>query len=234
MLIKTGIAVSDMSGSSGGITAGRNRFGLYLRSRTTPVNPNTDRQTQARSIMAFLAEYWREAPMDDAKRLSWATYAASFNWNNRLGEAVNLTGFNAFCMCGAAKIHAGGSHEADGPAALGLPAQDPAFQVTISAAAQKLAITFNDGFDWCDEDFGFLLVQMHQPQSPSRNFFGGPYRTAGSIPGSVAAPAASPDATIDVPYTAVEGQKTVCRARVIRADSRCSTHFYSDQLIIAA
>lgn len=234
MLYRTGIAVSGLSGSSGGITAARNRFGPYFRSRTTPVNPNTDRQTQARSIMAFLAEQWRELPMNDAKRLAWETYAASFNWNNRLGDSVSLTGFNAFCMCGAAKIHAGGSHELDGPAALGLPSQDPTFQVTISEAAQKLSCTFDDGFDWCDEDFGFLLVQMHQPQSPSRNFFGGPWRTAGAIPGTVAVPAASPDATIDVAYTATEGQKTVCRARVIRADSRCSQFFYSDQLIIAA
>lgn len=234
MLFLPGIGVSALSGKAGGIVAAHGRFGSYFRALTIPVNPNTDRQTQAKAIVAFLSEYWRDPPMDDAKRDEWETYAASISAKNRVGQAIKLTGLNVFVMCGAAKIHAGGSHEANGPVALGLPAQDPAFQVAISAGTQKLTVTFTDSFDWCGEDFGFLLVAMHRPQSPSRNFFGGPYRVAGSVPGTVAAPAASPDATIDAPFTAIEGQKTVCRARVIRADSRTSGFFYSDQLIIGA
>lgn len=234
MLIKPGLAVSDMSGSSGGITAARNRYGLYLRSRTTPVNPNTDRQAAARIIMSFLAEQWRESPMTSAIRGAWATYAASFNWNNKLGESVNLTGFNAFCMCNAAMLNAGGTLVTAGPTGLGLPAQDPAFAVTISAATQKLSVTFDDGFDWVGEDNAWLSVQMGQPQSASRNFFGGPWRGAGAIEGDSVTPPTTPDATIDAPYTAVEDQKVWCRARIIRSDARTSSHFLAAALIVTA
>ena len=234
MLVRTGLAVADLSGASGGVVAFRNRFGLCFRSRVTPVNPNTDRQVAVKATMAFLAEQWREAPMDAAKRGAWETYAASISATNRLGEAIKLTGFNAFCMCNGAKWSAHGGWAADGPGALGLPAQDPAFVCTISAAAQKISCTFNDGFDWCDEDFGWMSVQMGLPHVASRNFFGGPWRHAGAVPGSVAAPAASPDATIDCPYTAIEGDRVVVRARIIRADARTSNHFYSSALIVAA
>jgi len=234
MLLKYGPLVSDASGSTGGVTIARNRFGPYMRSRTTPVNPNTDRQTSARAIMAFLAEQWRESPMTAVIREAWETYAGSINWTNRLGDAVSLTGFNAFCMCNGAMINAGGDLVTAGPIALGLPAQDPSFAVTISEATQKLSVVFDDGFDWVDEDQGWLSVQMHQPQSASRNFFGGPWRHAGAIQGDSVTPPTTPDATIDVAYTATETQKTQCRARIIREDGRCSRFFYCDQLIIAA
>lgn len=234
MLIKTGIAVSDMSGSSGGITAARNRFGLYLRSRTTPVNPKSDRQVAARAIMAFLAEQWRESPMTSVIREAWATYAASFNWDNKLGEAVNLTGFNAFCMCNAAMLSVGGTLVTAAPTTLGLPAQDPAFAVTISAATQKLSVTFDDGFDWVDEDNAWLSVQMGQPQSPSRNFFGGPWRLAGGIEGDSITPPTTPDATLDCPFTAIEAQVCWCQARIIRDDARTSSPFRAARIVIAA
>ena len=234
MLIKYGPLVSDASGSTGGVTIARNRFGPYMRSRTTPVNPNTDRQTSVRAIMAFLAEQWRESPMTSIIRGAWETYAASFNWKNRLGQAVQLTGFNAFCMCNGALINAGGTLVTAGPTTLGLPPQDPSFEVSISAATQKLSITFDDGFDWLDEDAGYLSVQMHLPQSPSRNFFGGPWKWAGAIQGDSITPPTTPDATIDVPYTATEGQKIVCRARIIREDARTSSLFYCDAFEVAA
>jgi hypothetical protein len=184
--------------------------------------------------MSFLSEAWRETLMDDAKRIAWATYASSVNWKNRLGEATTLTGFNVFCQCNAALLAVGGVVVYDGPEDLGLPAQDPAIVVSCSAATQKLNIVFDDTFEWLDEDGGWMSVHMGLPQSPSRNFFGGPFRYAGSIEGdSVAAPT-TPDATIDVPFTAIETQKVWTEIRLIRGDGRCSTRFRPASFIVAA
>ena len=101
-LVKFGAGIVDMRGSIAGVVHARNRFGNYTRPRTKPVNPQSQRQTAARIIMAFLAEQWREAPMTEAIRTAWQTYADSVNWNNKLGEQVTLTGFNMFIRGNAA------------------------------------------------------------------------------------------------------------------------------------
>jgi hypothetical protein len=233
-LIKFGAGVVQMSGSIAGDVHARNRFGNYTRPRTKPVNPKSSRQVAARIAIMYLAEQWRESPMTGAIRTAWETYANSVNWNNRLGEQVTLTGFNMFVRGNSAMLAAGGALVTAGPTDLGLPAGDPTFAVTISAATQKLSVTFDDGFDWLDEDDGFLSVYMGQPQSASRTFFGGPFRLAGSIAGDSVTPPTSPDATLDVPYTAIEGQQTWCEGRIIRCDARCSTKFSSGPVIIDA
>lgn len=233
-LAKYGGGVVQLSGSIAGDVFARNRFGNYVRPRTKPVNPKSNRQVAARTLMMYLAEQWRESPMTAVIREAWETYAASVNWNNRLGEQVTLTGFNMFVRGNAAMLQCGGALVTAGPTDLGLPAGDPAFAVTISAATQKLSVTFDDGFDWVDEDDGFLSLYMHEPKSPSIGFFGGPFRHAGQIAGDSVTPPTTPDATIDCPYTATEGQVCVCEARIIRLDARCSTKFRSAIITIAA
>jgi len=181
----------------------------------------------------FLAEQWRESPMTDAIRLAWQTYASSVNWTNRLGEQVTLTGFNMFIRSNAALIAAGGTLVTAAPTDMGLPPGDPSFAVTASAATQKLSVAFDDGFDWLDETGAFLAIYQGMPQSASRNFFGGPWRFAGAIPGDDATPPTTP-AEIDPAYTLTEGQKVWCQARIIRKDSRCSTLYTADPFTISA
>lgn len=232
-LIKYGGGIVQMSGSIAGNTHARNRFGNYMRSRTKPVNPKSARQMGARILMMYLAEQWRESPMTDAIRTAWQTYADSVNWLNKLGEVVKLTGFNMFIRGNAAKIAAGGTLVTAAPTDLGLPPGDPLFAVTGSAATQLLSVVFDTGFDWVDEDEAWFSVLMGLPQSPSRNFFGGPFRFGGSEEGDSVSPPTSPF-TFTAPFTLVEGQKVWCEARIIRADGRSSTLFGADPFAIGA
>jgi len=230
-LVKYGGGIIQMSGSIAGNTHARNRFGNYARARTKPVNPKSARQMGARIAIMYLAEQWRESPMDDAKRIAWQTYAGSVNWQNGLGESVQLTGFNMFIRSNAALLRAGGSLVVDGPAAGGLPPGDPAFAVVANATTQKLTITFDDTFDWCKETGAYLSIEMGQPQHPTRNFFGGPWRWAGAIAGVNTTGVSSPQ-VIDPPFTLTPDQKIWCRARIIRADARVSTQFTADPTIV--
>lgn len=231
-LVKYGAGIVQMSGSIAGDVHARNRFGNYKRPRTKPVNPKSPRQVAARVIMMYLAEQWREAPMTDVERIAWQTYADSVNWNNRLGEQVTLTGFNMFIRGNASRLCCGGELITDGPIDLGLPPGDPQFCCSYTASTQKIAVTFDDGFDWLGETGGFLSVEMGLPQSPSRNFFGGPWRFADSIEGDDTTPPTTP-ADIDPPFTLIEGQKVWCRAAIIRADGRMSTRFRCGPNIVA-
>lgn len=224
MLVKFGGGIVDARGSMAGNTYSKNRYGNYIRARTKPVNPRSNRQMAARVMVMMLAEQWRESPMDDAKRTAWETYAASVDWTNKLGETVNLTGFNHFIRSNAALIKAGGSLVTAGPPDLGLPPGDEGFYARFGQSGAELVIYFSTGRDWCEETGAYLSVEMGQPQNPTRNFFNGPYRYAGSIAGVDADALTSPQ-SVPAPFTIIEGQKIWTRARIIRKDARVSTQF---------
>jgi len=232
-LVKYGGGVVQMSGSIAGTTHARNRFGNYARARTKPVNPKSSRQCAARITVMYLAEQWRELPMTDDMRGAWETYAASVDWLNKLGETVKLTGFNMFVRGNAALASVGGTLVTDGPTDLGLPPGDPTLAADGSAATGLVSITFDDGFSWVGEDGAYLSIEMGVPQNPTRNFFGGPWRNAGSIAGDAVTPPTSP-ATVTAPFTLIEGQKVWCRAKIIRADARVSTPMTTAPFVVAA
>lgn len=230
-LVKYGGGIVQMSGSIAGNTHARNRFGNYTRSRTKPVNPKSARQMGARIAIMYLAEQWRESPMDDAKRLAWETYADSVNWNNKLGESVKLTGFNMFIRGNAAMLRAGGSLVINGPSAGGLPPGDTELAAIANATTQKLSITFTDTFDWAKETGAYMSIEMGEPKFPTHNFFGGPWRFAEALAGVNTTGVSSPQ-DIDPPFTLTPGQKVWCRGRIIRKDARCSTPFGADPVIV--
>lgn len=235
-LVKFGAGIVAMSGSIAGDVHARNRFGNYKRPRTKPVNPRSQRQMAIRTILMYLAEQWRESPMTDVIRTAWQTYADSVNWNNRLGEQVTLTGFNMFIQCNSARLTAGGSLVTAAPAALGLPAGDPLFQISaMKVAGQNFTCTFDDTFDWCTEDGGYLALHQGKPQSASHNFFNGPWRACQVISGIDPGGIGSPQLTLaNIGFPFVLGQKIWWQARIIRKDGRVSTPFRCDPAIVVA
>lgn len=233
-LIKYGGGIVQMSGSIAGSTHARNRFGNYARARTKPINPKSPRQSGARISIMYLAEAWREAPMDDAKRLAWETYAASVSWQNKLGETVKLTGFNMFIRSNAALVRDGRPIVTDGPTDLGLPPGDPDFVISNCRAwSSNGDLAFNQNLDWCKEDGASFVIDMGLPQNPTRNFFGGPWRYITHVSGNALTPAESPMPGMGLAaWTFIEGQKVWFRAHIIRADGRVSTKFRCDPVIV--
>lgn len=233
-LIKLGVIATLISGSVAGVTFARNRFGAYIRARTKPVDPGSARQVAARTRMGFLSEQYHESPMDDAKRLAWTVYASGISAKNRIGEDITLTGMNAFIAGNSVKLLNGSDFVEDGPVVIGLPAQDPLFSVALSVA-NGITITFDDTFEWADEDDAYLSVELGKPQNSSRNFFGGPYRWEIGVAGNLAVPPTSPDGPTAVTgWTLLLGQKLWVRARILRADGRVSNAFEGAPVIVGA
>jgi len=230
-LVKYGGGIIQASGSIAGTTHARNRFGNYIRPRTKPVNPRSDRQVEARVRMQLLAEYWHSAAMDDTERGAWNAYASAVAMKNRLGESIFLTGFNHFIRSNASRFAAGGSIVEPGPAVQSLPEADITLAVSGDAGTQLLSVAFDNTKGWANETGGFLMLEMGTPQLATRNYFGGPYRIAGVVAGVTGAPPASP-ATIAAPFTLVNGQKVWARASIIRTDGRVSNKFYAPSLTV--
>lgn len=230
-LVQFGGGVLDARGSVGAQVFSRNRFGNYIRARTTPVNPQSDRQSLVRNIMQTVSEYW-SASLTAAQRAAWETFAAAITRVNKLGETITLTGFNHFVRSNTAVVLAGDAIVAAGPTTLSLPGSDPAFAVTASEATQQVSVTFNNGLAWANEDDAHMLIYMSEPKNTGNQYIGGPFRYAGKIDGNSAAPPASP-AAIAVPFPVAEDQEIAVRARILRADGRLSD-FFRDQVSVGA
>jgi len=230
-LVKFGGGIVQASGSIAGTTHARNRFGNYIRPRTKPVNPKSDRQSAARALIQMLVAYWSGPNMSDVERGAWNSYAASIPMKNRLGEVVYLTGFNHFIRSNAARLSVDGSIIEPGPETISLPGADETIAVAGDNGTQLLTIAFDDARDWCKEDAGYLSIEMGMPQLHTRNYFGGPFRNAGGIAGSTASPITSPQ-TLVAPFTLADTQKVWTRAAIIRADGRLSNKFSAPAFII--
>ena len=215
--------VASASGSVGGVTYSRNRFGMYIRSRSMPVNPNTSRQQAVRSVMTEVVEYWNSI-LTAAQRAAWDTYAANVPVINKLGDTVRLTGFNMWVRSMTALQQGGLDIVADGPVVFSLPETDDSLAVATDVPNQEIDVSFDNTKAWANEDGGALLIKMGLPKLVTRNFFNGPWRYAGVVEGDGVTPPTSP-AAIAVPFPVAVGQKLWIEARIARADGRLSAPF---------
>jgi len=229
-LVQYGGGVLDMRGSIGGQVHARNRYGNYVRARTTPVNPQSQAQNLVRTIIQTLSRAW-SGDLTQLQRDAWEVYAAAITRVNKLGAQVKLTGFNHFIRSNAFILQNGGSRVDAGPVSLTLPGADPTFAAEIDVAGQEIAVTFDDSLAWANEVGGHMGIYMSLPRSSATNFIAGPYRLAGTIDGAVSPPS-SPDA-IAVPFPVGLGQQVKVKARIVESDGRLSDPFFDQSSVVA-
>ncbi len=214
---------AEARGSVAGLTYTRNKFGLVVRAKASPVNPNTDRQQAVRNIFSALAELWTSA-LSEVQRAAWNLYASNITMKDSQGQDIFLTGFNHFIRSNAVNLAAGGTRVDDGPTIFTLADTDETLAVTGSEATQLLTVAFDDTEAWVDEDGAFMQVSMSKPQGAGTQFIKGPYRVADFIAGDSVTPETSP-VTMTAPWTITEGQVLAVQARILRADGRLSEPF---------
>ena len=230
-LVKFGGGIVAMSGSIAGNTFARNRSGPYVRARTKPINPNTALQVAIRAALAELTSRW-SLILTPAQRTAWNLYAASVNMLNKLGETINLSGFNHFIRSNSVRTRYAIAPVDAGPTLFELPPQDPALSFTCSEATQTITLAFDDVFPWASEDGAHLAVYMGQPQNAQRNFFNGPWRNTAILFGSSGVPLTTPQ-VIPLSFVASEGQRVWIYARISRADGRISEKFSANNFCAA-
>lgn len=96
MKIKWGMMMTDGRGKLGGQVASKNRAGAYVRTKVTPVNPNTSYQSQVRQRLASLSREWSQ--LTEQQRIGWNEAANSGEWSKSdiFGDARRPTGKNLF------------------------------------------------------------------------------------------------------------------------------------------
>jgi len=228
-LIKFGGGITEMRGSMAGNVYSRNKSGAYIRARTKPTNPNTALQQTVRSSLAQLTTRWAQT-LTAGQRTAWNLYGANVVMTNKLGESINLSGFNHYIRSNTWFKMVGAPSVDDGPVIFELPEADVAFAITASEATQEITYTYNDALDWANETGGYLQLFQGAPQNAQRNFFNGPWRSNSMVSGVTGSPPAGPKVQA-VEFAIAEGQHIWCYSRIIRADGRLSQPFRDDVLV---
>jgi len=230
-LVKFGGGVVQMSGSIAGTTFARNRYGNYARARTKPVNPNTADQVAVRASMAALTARWSDT-LTAGQRTAWNLYGSNVVMTNKLGESMNLSGFNHYIRSNAIRLSKAVAPIDAGPVIFEIPAQDPTLALTASEATQQLSMAIDNTMDWATEDGALIFFFQGQPQNAQRNFFDGPWRyltaVAGVDPGGAATPVVG-----NAVFAIAELQHLWVYARIQRADGRLSQPFRDDAFVAA-
>lgn len=219
-LITPGPLVTVISGSQGGTTFSRNRYGMYTRNRTKPINPNSARQISARERFNTLATYWRDT-LTQPQRDAWDTYAAGTNWQNRVGQVVQLTGMNHFIRSNNFRLVAAKAVVPAAPLVFGLPAQEDLWSHATDSVAQQVTVTYTFPTDVDDQDYFFY---QGKPVDGSRVFFAGPWRLAVTVFGNNGAPPVSPKISASS-YVVSAGQKSFLYCRRLDDDMRLTEPF---------
>lgn len=217
------VFLGGLSGSVGGLTASRNRFGGYFKTKPNPVNPNTDRQQSVRSSFSSVAHAWVEV-LDQAQRDIWITYADNVTVKDAFGRDIHLTGYQMYMRTNTVVDENGLVLIADGPTVFTKGPQDATFAVAISAATQLMTVTFDDTEEWVDLDNAGMVVRMSIPQSASVKYLKRQYRIADIILGDSGTPLTSPQ-TMTAPWEVAEDQQVLCQARIVLPDGRLSDPF---------
>jgi len=176
------------SGSYAGVTSSRNRFGQYVRTRATPVNPNSTFQGTVRARMSANAAGWRA--LTDGQRAGWEALGLTITRTDALGQVYDLNGFMAYCMVNNNNLAAGNAVVAAAPGLI-TPSAMLTAVITLTAAALSIAYTPTP------LAAGVRLFSYASPQRSAGRAFEGDYRLV-----AVSAAAAATPANIYAAYIA--------------------------------
>lgn len=93
-LIKFGLVITDGRGKIGGHVLTKGRSGNVIRTKVTPVNPNTTRQSSVRGVLTAFSQGWKA--LTQAQRDAWNAAVSNFTRTNIFGDTVLPTGKNLF------------------------------------------------------------------------------------------------------------------------------------------
>lgn len=168
MKIKFGSIVTEGRGKLGGQVYSRNRSGAYVRSKVTPSNPQTARQSVIRSFLAQLSTGWRN--LTEAQRDAWRGAVDNWKRTDIFGDTVTPTGKNLYTQLGVVMLNIGETP-------LNTP---PVPEAIVEPEIATLSLDIGSGtFDIelsSVETNQSYVVLATAPQSPGAAYFKNKYR----------------------------------------------------------
>lgn len=182
MKIKWGALMVDGRGKIGGHVASKNRSGAYLRTKVTPVNPQTSFQANVRSLFTSLSQGWRT--LTSAQRLAWNNAVALFSTTDIFGDLKNPTGKNLYQKLNTNLSTASIAHIPTPPLPVGAgTAAMPT--ATVTTAGQIISVAFDITPVPANTAF---KIEVTPPLSASKSFVKNQFRILTVLAPAVASP----------------------------------------------
>lgn len=132
------ILAPPQSGSYQGLTASRNRFGQYMRTRAIPVNPNSTQQGVMRGRLGGNSAAYRA--LTPEQRAGWAGLGLMMVRTDSLGQSYTLQSSQAYNSVNNVRQNCGLTPVGNAPA-LETPVTLLTYTLTLTAIALSLAYT---------------------------------------------------------------------------------------------
>jgi len=179
MKIKWGALVTDGRNKIGGHVASKNRAGAYLRTKVTPMNPNTSYQAEVRNRLSTVSSGWRV--LSAALMLAWNSAVDLFKNTDIFGDIQKPTGFNLYQRLNNNLIRIGIAPITTPPTPVALPTITTG--VVTATAGGALIVTFT-----ADPDVSVTEVEVWASPalSAGKSFVKSELRRIGLMPAIVA------------------------------------------------
>lgn len=209
---------TQVSGSVGGATFAHNQGGMYVRGRGLPTNPASQAQQVIRNAMSSAHAAWQNLTVE--VRNAWKAYAADTPLTNSLGDSYKLSNLAMFLRQYVSRAQNGMTQIITAPDTPGLAELSPV-SVARHLAQSAVDFTYNAADPWCTVTLGFLAAYQSPPLKPTNEFYKGPYKLLGHLPGDTAAPPPSPFFATSL-YEFAAGQRYFFRVIAVDAQGRMS------------
>jgi hypothetical protein len=118
--VKFSALIAEMRKKLNGSVFARNRGGAYLRTKVTPVNPQSIAQVGARNLLTQFSQSWRS--LTDAERLAWNGVVTQWATTDVFGDVVNPSGITLYIRLNINITLAGGTPLTTPPSPTGVTA----------------------------------------------------------------------------------------------------------------
>jgi hypothetical protein len=193
-LVKFGAGISEMRGKEGGVIYSRNAYGSYIKTKVSPVNPQTAHQLSQRTLMGNLAQSWMA--LTGAKKAGWDSLGAQVTRINRFGDSTAYTGFSLYMRLNRNLVLASQPAIDDAPLSTGT-ATLTLGAITIAVTGPVFTIAYNPTPTSATDA---LAIYATPNMVTGRRFVKNFYRLI-----NVVAPAAGSPQSIYTEYTAYYG-----------------------------
>lgn len=224
--IKLSAMVSEMRGKLNGSVFSKNRGGAYLRTKVTPVNPQTTAQGNVRSKLTNLSQSWRG--LTDAQRNAWNTAVSNFTGTDIFGDIKTPSGINLYT-----KINLNLANVAQSQLNLPpLPSSVGVFNsltITATATTPALSIAFTQTGVAAGQT---VVVEATTQLSAGKNFVKSEFRKIGTFAGGTATPYNALSAYTAKFGSLVAGQKIFIRFKAVSNTTGIAGQYTTNSVIV--
>lgn len=228
MKIKFGALMVDARGKIGGHVASKNRGGAYMRTKVTPVNPQSVAQTGVRSAFTTIAQAWRG--LTAAQRASFNGAVANFAKTDIFGDLRNPSGSNLHQRLNLNLAAVGASPIVSAPAVANSP---EAFEFSVTAAAGVPAVTLA----WTSGAVPAgtaVIVETSPCLSPGKSFVKNLFRQIQVLPAADTTPTIITANFASKFGNPIAGQQIFVRTKVVNIATGIVSGTYVSSCIVGA